>query len=77
MKISSRLREEAAVYCSAMACWWYGWTSVCPSDSGYFDDATVRLANHVYVRHVHIEKLRSYPFAWAEAEALLRTGWSP
>ena len=82
-KISPRLREEAAVYCSAMACWWTGNfppASNCanPRDCGATQKSITLayqalrsdLPDLIYWNQQHAE-------AWAEAEAMLRTGWEP
>jgi len=76
-KISPRLREEAAVYCSAMACWYMD-PVICedPEPSAEVDAIVSQLMAIV----------ESHPSDWtdetcatmyAEAEAMLRTGWEP
>jgi hypothetical protein len=88
MKIPSCLREEAAVYCSAMAAWWVSsphavhpllciekcesywlaYKAFAKADEAFDDALTEGVL--VNLRDATAE-------SWAEAEALLRTGWEP
>lgn len=101
MKISKRVREEAAVLCALMAssrqpngrplsdfngpCESVGID--CFEDDGPADLARAaywhvpkwsRVARTVEERHAVIQSITdNAPLHWAEAEAMIRTGWSP
>jgi hypothetical protein len=74
-RYSARTREQAAVLCSIMACsdvelsWWV------PADDA--PKAARRLVvaamNHAFLQH----GCASPRELWAEADAMLRTGWGP
>jgi hypothetical protein len=76
MKISKRERDEAANYCSAVACWMTQYTSPFdPACDGYFSKKAVKLGDlaREYVAEFNFWSEE----AWGEAEALLRDGWCP
>jgi hypothetical protein len=78
-KIGSRLREEAAVYCSAMACYMANDTiydgDYDPSYDGTWSSFAVEIGR---IARYSLDECHGYgALAWAEAEALLRTGWEP
>lgn len=82
---TSKMFEQAAIYCSAMASWWMDprlevpepLTNAPPGVGALANSAryatgdwpSARMPEDLY-RQCHAE-------AWAEAEALLRTGWTP
>ena len=75
MKISEKLRDEAATYCSAVACWMTQYDA--PNDpacDGYFSKESVKLGD-LAREYVAVGFWAEH--GWGEAEALLRTGWSP
>ena len=80
-KISPRVREQAAIYCSAMACWYMGnRRSLFPFDlHGKFNDIAYRVESSAFLRtqNVYVDTIVNRAILWAEAEALLRTGWEP
>lgn len=83
-KISPKLREQAAIYCSARASFWAA------RGTPHFD---FTLAASQRVRDLALEAARpgfnranevpternseTYCLLWAEAHALLMTGWEP
>lgn len=91
-RISKRVREEAADYCALMASSntelahrvVNGWpenaidfSEACGDEVCYADDGPADLARAAYqVGAMHWYGVDSRA-SWAEAEALLRTGWSP
>ena len=73
------LREQAAQYCSAMAAWWSGATqadliglSPCGAELAF----RAYLAAFAIVNGDPLSTLRRH-LIWAEAEAMIRTGWAP
>lgn len=84
-RISARLREEAAVACAQTATWWTGeraWDASvdkCPEPTGRLAYAAMREASPRPVSLARTTEAwnRAWAERWAEAEALLRTGWSP
>lgn len=79
MKISEKTREEAAVFCSAMACWWAGrWPHTGINPDKICDDTfgPARSLAAAAVGHSCLSE-NGLVEGWAEAEALIRTGWSP
>jgi len=81
VQIAPSLREAAAVYCSMMACWWAD-PATNPDPEPSF--AVAELVDSV-LADVSILRLEMVGEAYimgnilemAEAEALLRTGWTP
>ncbi len=76
MRISEKLRDEAANYCSAVACWMTQYDA--PNDpacDGYFSKKAVKLGDLAREYTAEFDFWAEY--GWGEAEALLRTGWSP
>lgn len=75
MIIDDELREEAAVYCKAMALWWKAedLNAIHPAD---VETRTLvrELARVAMMRNYSIEGIVK---AWSDAEAMLRTGWTP
>ena len=78
-KIPPRVREQAAVFCSAMAC--YMANGACyhddydPSCDGVWSSDIVKLGHDI---RYSLDECHGYgAIAWAEAEAILRTGWEP
>lgn len=76
MKISEKLRDEAANYCSSVACWMTQHdVSFDPASDAFFSRGAVKLGDKAR------EYVAEFDFwaevGWGEAEALLRTGWSP
>lgn len=89
-RISKRVREEAAVLCSIAACNEWEWTesdpASCAPDSnpaiGAPDSNTESGALAWQAERTAYAAWRSNPdwtpdTHWAEAEAMIRTGWSP
>jgi len=80
--IKAKLREEAAVFCSMMACWHFdGWTSA-DDDAPILTARTSNNARKIAWAAVKFVGDKTPLFSnrgidWAEAEALLRTGWRP
>lgn len=79
-RYSKRNREDAAVFCAARSAWWalhghapdtaeMGREFFRPLTDGAEDLAS---AAYFYVPYDH-----AHGEEWAEAEALIRTGWSP
>lgn len=83
MKISKKTREQAALICAIAACETKeGDTLSDISTRCKVSRAADRLARAAYERTFYshwafVEDLFNYEFACAEAEALLRTGWTP
>lgn len=76
MKITKRVREEAALYCSALASSPGIWRH-CHSDYEVSGDAFELWWNaYKYVRDARDADGNGREWC-AEAEALLRTGWTP
>lgn len=90
-RISKDTREAAAVLCSQMATWWTSdpardgvprtaptrSTVTIPTDVDYLSDAA---RDHVASNTGDARDTADddwYATQWAEAEALLRTGWTP
>jgi len=78
-KRTKRVREQAAIYCSVMACWFGQYYTPIPQDQ--FPDDVLELGESAFyfvtsgismARSLHVGAAE-----WAEAEALLRTGWRP
>lgn len=81
-KISPRVREQAAIYCNIMANWWIGEPVRLKDDRPSNDVLIVAFGVYRFVRSkaVHYDEPSINLAAacdWAEAEALLRTGWEP
>ncbi len=79
-KISPRVREQAAIYCSVMANWmaedYNGGPIEHPCDE--FDQEIVHIGSQAFAYFISNMSMVCDPTtAWAEAEALLRTGWEP
>lgn len=74
-KIPPRVREQAAIYCSARASYWAA--SGSPYFAfDYFSSRATNLATQAFmVREAQTGE--SYPLLWGEAHALLMTGWEP
>lgn len=76
-RISKRVREEAAVLLSAVACgdpWWGPGILDAKHSLGFSNDAFAL----AYEAHRSLPNWpNDYEGAAAEAEAMLRTGWSP
>lgn len=85
-KISKRMREEAANLCSAEASWWAtkerGAGGDVPGRRDVFGAGACAIADAALIRtasngsdsllaHVH------NVLDWAEAEAMIREGWTP
>ena len=85
MKYSKATRELAAQRCSALADYWMRRGSRPDAYEDFIDDWSVKmLSGYAYDRADEIldwnpEPVPSEQIAtlWAEAEALIRTGWSP
>ncbi len=86
MKISKATREAAANLCSAEASWWAtkerGAFGDVPSRADVFGADACALADAAIIRTVcngsdsmlaHVHNVLD----WAEAEAMLREGWTP
>ena len=78
-KIPPRVREQAAIYCSAMACYMANGAGnhddYDPSCDGVWSSDIVKLGHDA---RYSLDECHGYgAIAWAEAEALLRTGWEP
>lgn len=82
-KISKRVREQAAIYCSAMASWW-----AAQRPNEHFTKASKDVSQIAHAAHKatgiwpkprskKAEANRVHSEAWTKAEALLRTGWAP
>jgi hypothetical protein len=87
-KITPRVREQAAIYCSAVANFWAGWVSGSIEGHPFYPVRYVRdsnasdLARKAFNRTAGSHKdaeawSAEHTRRWAEAEALLRTGWEP
>lgn len=81
-KISPRVREQAAIYCNIMANWWIGEPVRLKDDRPSDDVLIVAFGVYRFVQSkaVHGDESSinlSEACNWAEAEALLRTGWEP
>lgn len=79
VKISKRVREEAALICAIAASNDWVWEGGDPCEQGA-SRAAVDLAIKVSdVSRVARRAVADYDVSapWAEAEAMLRTGWSP
>lgn len=76
MRISKQLRDDAATICAVCASEpiFLG-ASRASAALGFSLDA-IRLACHAWMAAAYPGSLDS-PLAYAEAEALLRTGWTP
>ena len=76
MRISKKLRDEAATICAVCASEpiFLG-ASRASAALGFRFDA-IQLACHAWMAAAYPHNLDS-PLAYAEAEALLRTGWTP
>lgn len=78
MKISKRVREEAALICAVAAscsCRWYGNIHMDLGTSREAYGLAADALTAAFERNEHGDHLeRAYD---AEAEAMLRTGWSP
>ena len=84
-KITPRVREQAAIYCSGVANFWAGWVSGSIEGHPIYyvrgcKSADVARSAFKHTKGTHkdaevwsVEQARR----WAEAEALLRTGWEP
>ena len=81
MKISKRVREEAAQICSAKASDWARFDASQISMHEYSDDEkAISLARAVFfdTTPARWDFCRErFVIEWGEAECLLRTGWSP
>lgn len=82
--INARVRDAAAMLCSATACFWAQWRSGSVTNHPLNDQHGVaahlaRAARHKVGKRHREEPTwgREVACCWAEAEALLRTGWSP
>lgn len=76
-KISPRVREQAAIYCNMIVNWFHapmGAPHPHPAN-GNVSKSAFHLACTV-INDLASENLTSSE-KWAEAEALLRTGWEP
>ncbi len=78
-KITSRVREQAAIFCSAMACYMANGAGnhddYDPSCDGVWSSDIVKLGHDI---RYSLDECHGYgAIAWAESEALLRTGWEP
>ena len=70
------IREKAAMACSARASDWAVGLGGLDFDESYTDDETARdLAVAAFVTVPN--EIGDFDVQWAEAEALLRTGWTP
>jgi hypothetical protein len=87
VKISKRVREQAAVLCAQMASWWAARTryetweespvkQVDGTHAGRVACAAQRFASGTRYDGIYCD-FGSYVAEWAEAEAMLRTGWEP
>lgn len=81
-KISPRLREEAAVYCSAMACWWMDPAEPDDSSCPWPPSRDVEMLTMDLIEEIEGSSFTPWTedeqaTLYAEAEALLRTGWEP
>lgn len=78
-KISKKLREDAANVCSARASEWTRSASSISAFNTYpFSSPALAVAadaQYVVIRKGH--RFTSLTDDWAEAEAMLREGWSP
>lgn len=75
-KISPRVREQAAIYCSAIASWLNSTGS--SDDPGLDAQWPVDIVALDDSARLGLDERHGYGAeAWAEAEALLRTGWEP
>ena len=75
MKIPPRVREQAAIYCSARASWWAAKPDTWPYFAK-FGRNVKRIADDAFNK-AHSTWGFNFVECWAEAEALLRTGWEP
>jgi hypothetical protein len=89
-RISKKVREEAAMLCAGFASTqaaYVDWDASEADETVTTSNAAVRLANaaywyvaselHLYDRECGDAPTSTHLEAYAEAEALLRTGWSP
>lgn len=76
-RISKRVREEAAVLCSIAACNEWEWTAICAPDSNTESGALAWQAERTAYAAWRSNPDWTPDTHWAEAEAMLRTGWSP
>ena len=85
-RISKRVREEAAVLCSVIACTEFDpihamcSCAICVRSELHPDDEAWCLAlraRDAVPREIYPGTNEDYGLRFAEAEALLRTGWSP
>ena len=87
MKYSKREREDAADICMVMASnWQFGaWTEEVARSLGIRTDSVAmdlaRAASDVPMPVIHVKYSPGVwppvPEGWAEAEALIRSGWTP
>ena len=75
MKISKKLREEAANLCNAMA-WWWEVPSGASHSAQYFSAFARRFVAEA-IRAVYAVDGLTFCEHCLEAEAMLREGWSP
>lgn len=76
-KVTPKLREQAAIYCSAKAAWWAAEKRV---PRPYLAKFPKRVKNLAYAAFTHASTTMPtewYPSLWGEAHALLMTGWEP
>lgn len=77
-RISPRLREQASVVCAQMATWWGSQCYSLHPRTGYDDpDYPWKLAHDAFSTGPVAARDIAYVERWAEAEAMLRTGWTP
>jgi hypothetical protein len=83
-KITPRIREQAAIYCSAMASWFTSTYGCGPWPRWQFSKSISSMVDLIVssplediggaLDHDYFERCA---ICYAEAEALLRTGWEP
>ena len=76
MRISKKLRDEAATICAACASEPSFLGAARASAAFGFRFDSIQLACHAWMAAAYPHNLDS-PISYAEAEALLRTGWTP
>lgn len=83
-KISPRVREQAAIYCSAMACWFTSTSGGTPYPRIRFSKSITSMVDLIVKDPLNAvngavddKYFERCAICWAEAEALLRTGWEP
>ena len=76
MRISKQLRDDAATICAACASEPNFLGAARASAAFGFRFDAIQLACHAWMTAAYPGNLES-PIAYAEAEALLRTGWTP